>query len=150
MRFYINYIVLSLLVFFIIMFYYGVSAGFENYMPVLALIGSFLLFVIAAPIIVYQYRLGVMVGSVGCVFIVPYSIFFLKGVLDDGGFNWVVILAAFPLLLLSFNLYGGLKLLLNKEENEKIRGRSNYKIFLSALPLLLFVLYIAIYGKYWF
>jgi len=150
MRFYINYIVLSLLVFFIIMLYYGVSAGFDNYIPILALIGSFVLFVIATPILVYQYRLGVIIGSVGCMFIIPYSFFLLKEALDDGGFNRVVILAALPLLLLFFNLFGGIKLLLSKINDSKIRGRRSYKIFLSAFPLLLFVLYVAFYGKYWF
>jgi hypothetical protein len=132
------------------MLYYGVSTGFANYIPILALVGSFILFVIAAPVLVYKYKVGLTIGIIGCLFMLPYSIMFLKGVFDDGVFNWVLLLSIVPFLLIGTGAYLSSKTLL--QNNEPIRGimiAGTYKLLLSGMPILLFVLYLIFYGKYW-
>lgn len=149
MKLYISYLLASLFTSWIIIFYYGVSAGFSNYLPICALIGSILLFAIAAPLLIYNIRFGLILGLLGCLLILPFSVIFLKGILADGIFNWGILLAL-PLILILFSTYITAKYLLSR--NVVLAGiptGASVKILLAVIPLILFVLYLLFYGKYW-
>ena len=84
MRIYVAYLLAALLSFYLVMLYYGVSAGFASPVPVLALVGTLVLSAMAAPVLVYSARVGLWLGALGCGLLLPYSVMFLGGVLTDG------------------------------------------------------------------
>jgi hypothetical protein len=149
MRLYIFYTLTALLTSWMILFLYGVSAGFANYAPIAALLGSVVLFVLAAPIFVYRQRVGLIVGLAGCLLIVPYNIGFAKSVFDDGVLNWGVLIAMLPTLLILFSLFFTAKGLMLKNAVVKMPSGLTSKILLAGIPIALFLLYIIFYGKYW-
>jgi len=61
-----------------VLFYLGVSAGFANYIPVAALLGSVLLFVVAVPLVVYYQKAGSLIGLIGCVLMLPYNFMYIS------------------------------------------------------------------------
>jgi hypothetical protein len=132
-----------------ILFLYGVSAGSANYAPIAALLGSVVLFVLAAPIFVYRQRVGLIVGLAGCLLIVPYNIGFAKSVFDDGFFDWGVLVAILPTLLILFSLFFTAKGLILKNAVVKMPSGLTSKVLLSGIPIVLFLLYLIFYGKYW-
>ena len=81
MRIYVAYLLAALLSFYLVMLYYGVSAGFASPVPVLALVGTLVLSAMAAPVLVYSARVGLWLGALGCGLLLPYSVTFLRGVL---------------------------------------------------------------------
>lgn len=149
MRLYILYISTALLTFWMILFLYGVSAGFANYVPVVALLGSVLLFVLAAPILLYNTRIGLIIGLASCLLIIPYSIGFTKSIFDDGVFNWGVLIAILPTVLILFSVFFTAKSLFVKGAVIKTPSGSTVKILLASIPVALFLLYLVFYGKYW-
>jgi hypothetical protein len=149
MRLYIFYTLTALLTSWMILFLYGVSAGSANYAPIAALLGSVVLFVLAAPIFVYRQRVGLIVGLAGCLLIVPYNIGFAKSVFDDGVFDWGVLVAILPTLLILFSLFFTAKGLMLKNAVVKMPSGLTSKILLAGIPIALFLLYIIFYGKYW-
>lgn len=149
MRLYIFYTLTALLTSWMILFLYGVSAGFANYVPIAALLGSVVLFVLAAPIFVYRQRVGLIIGLAGCLLIVPYNISFAKSVFDDGVLNWGVLIAMLPTLLILFSLFFTAKGLMLKNAVVKMPSGLTSKILLAGIPIALFLLYIIFYGKYW-
>lgn len=149
MRLYIFYTLTALLTSWMILFLYGVSAGSANYAPIAALLGSVVLFVLAAPIFVYRQRVGLIVGLAGCLLIVPYNIGFAKSVFDDGVLNWGVLVAILPTLLILFSLFFTAKGLMLKNAVVKMPSGLTSKILLAGIPIALFLLYIIFYGKYW-
>jgi hypothetical protein len=129
---------------------YGVSAGFANYFPIIALIGSVFLFVIASPILVYNARLGLIVGLISCLLILPYNVIYVKGVFEDGVFNWGVLLAILPTVLVLISIYLTTKpIILKHTVMAGIPSNKAIKLFLSGTPIFLFVLYLIFYGKNW-
>ena len=149
MRLYILYTLTALLTSWMILFLYGVSAGFSNYAPIAALLGSVLLFILAAPMLIYIKRVGLIIGLVGCLLIVPYNMGFTKSVFDDGVFNWGVLIAILPTLLILFSLFFTAKGLLFKDTVITIPSGLTAKILLAGIPIALFLLYLIFYGKYW-
>lgn len=150
MKLYIFYILTALLTSWMILFLYGVSAGFASYAPIAALLGSVLLFTVATPILVYNTRVGLIIGLIGCLLILPYNVGFAKGVFDDGVFNWGILLALLPIVLILFSTYFTVKPLLVKGTLiSGIPSNAIAKLFLSGIPIALFILYLILYGKYW-
>jgi hypothetical protein len=149
MRLYILYTLTALLTSWMILFLYGVSAGFANYAPIAALLGSVLLFILAAPILIFSKRIGLIIGLIGCLLIVPYNIGFTKSVFDDGVFNWGVLIAILPTVLILFGIFFTAKGLLFKDTVIKIPSGLTAKILLAGIPIALFLLYLIFYGKYW-
>lgn len=148
MRLYILYILTALLTSWMILFLYGVSAGFANYAPIVALLGSVLLFVLAAPILIHSKYVGLIIGLAGCLLIVPYNIGFTKGVFDDGVFNWGVLVAVIPTFLILFSIFFTAKGLLFRDTVAKVPWGLTAKILLTGTPIVLFVLYLILYGRY--
>ncbi len=149
MRLYILYTLTALLTSWMILFLYGVSAGFANYAPIAALLGSVLLFILAAPILICSQRVGLIIGLTGCLLIVPYNIGFTKSVFDDGVFNWGVLIAMLPTLLILFSLFFTAMGLLFKGTVMKTPQGLTAKMLLAGIPIILFLLYLIFYGKYW-
>jgi hypothetical protein len=142
MRIYIGYLLAGLSTFYLVMLYYGVSAGFASYIPILALVGAMVLFVVAAPLLVYQPKGGLYVGAVGCLLLLPYSLVFITGIWEDAKFSWPLLLAVLPAILVLISSYWTAKAFL----------RSAYPLpFFPAVPRLKFllcVLPILLWGSY--
>lgn len=77
--------------------------------------------------------------------ILPFDIGFTLSIFDDGVVNWGTFLAFMPITLVLISLIYTIKDF--KLGNIEI-GQS-LKILLISIPILLFVLYIAFYGRYW-
>jgi hypothetical protein len=107
MRIYIGYLLAGLSTFYLVMLYYGVSAGFASYVPILALVGAMVLFVVAAPLLVYHPKSGLCVGAVGCLLLLPYSLGFIAGIWEDAviNFSWPLLLAGLPASLVLLSSY---------------------------------------------
>ncbi|MFC0317952.1 MULTISPECIES: hypothetical protein [Olivibacter] len=145
-RTYLMYIVTSLITFWVVLFLFGVSAGFANYAPIIAMLGTVLLFSIASPLLVIKKRLGLVFGLIGGLLILPFDIGFTAGVFEDGLFNWGVVLGFVPIILVLLSLFYTVKELKVKGE----QALSNIvRITMIGVPILLSILYIVIYGKYW-
>jgi hypothetical protein len=148
MRIYIVYIFTAILSSWVIAFYLGFSSGFASYLPILALLGTIILFVIAAPILMYYRQSGLIIGLISSLSILPYSIMFLKGILEDGVLNWGILLALPTLLtIISICLTG--MALLGKATIAIIPSNPIAKLVLAGSPIGLFILYILFYGRYW-
>lgn len=150
MKLYIVYILTAIFNFYVIMLYYGVSTGFANYGPVSALLGALVLFAISAPIILYKIRMGLILGLIGCLLILPFSVMFLKGIFEDEIFNWGLLLITLPLILTFISIYFTVKSLLNKNGLlPDIQANKLVKLLLFVTPILLIILYLIFYGRYW-
>lgn len=145
MKSYFLYILTGIVTFGIVMFFYGVSAGFANYTPIMAIISSALLFTVAAPALIAQKRLGLIIGIIGELLILPFAVGLTVGIFEDGGVNWGIILAFLPIVLILLSLLFTVK---DFKTGEIILSRT-VKIMLIGAPILLFLLYIGLYGKYW-
>ena len=133
-----------------ITFLYGISAGFSNYFPIIALFGCILLFVVAVPIIVYKFRLGLVFALIACILMLPANLVFAKGILDDGIFNLSMILISLPVLLVLFNIYITIRsIIVKSNEIKKATFNQLTKLLLAGIPIGLFILYIIVYGQYW-
>ncbi len=151
MKFYFLYIITSLLTAWIILVLLGVSAGFENLIPVVALIGSLLLFAIAAPVLLYNNRVGLIIGLVSLLLMLPYTIGFAKSGLEDGVFNWGVILSLLPALLALLATYLTAKYLFFQiGVSLRLPESSGVRMFLASVPIGITILYFIFYGKEWF
>lgn len=151
MKFYFLYIITSLLTAWIILVLLGVSAGFENFIPVVALIGSLLLFAIAAPLLLYNNRVGLIIGFISLLLMLPYTIGFAKSGLEDGVFNWGVILSLLPALFALLATYLTAKyLFFQPGANLMLPESSGVRMFLAFVPIGITILYFIFYGKEWF
>ncbi|RFM36444.1 hypothetical protein [Chitinophaga silvisoli] len=149
-KLYIGYILAAVFNFYVIMLYYGVSTGFANYAPVAALLGALVLFSGAAPIILYKTRVGLIVGIIGCLLILPFSIMFLKSIFEDEIFNWRLLLITLPSILVFTSIYFTTKSLFNKNGLlPDIQANKLIKLLLFFTPILLLILYLIFYGQYW-
>jgi len=151
MKFYFLYIATSLLTAWVILVLLGVSAGFANFIPVIALIGSLLLFAIATPVMLYYNRLGVILGLIFLLMIIPYSVGFAKSGLEDRVFNWGVVLTFLPLFLAILAVYLSVKYIFFQPSISLSLPTSFIaKLLLSAIPIATTLLYFIFYGKEWF
>lgn len=151
MKFYILYIVTSLLTAWIILVLLGVSAGFANFIPIMALSGAFLLFAVATPMLLYNSRIGLILGFIFLIAMLPYTIGFAKSGLDDGVFNWGVVLSFLPALLTLLTLYLSVKqIFIHRETVLSLPTSSVAKVVLAAIPIGITLLYFIFYGKEWF
>jgi len=105
MRIYLAYLLAAILSFWLVMFYYGFSAGFASHLPVLALAGTVVLSAIAAPVLVYHARAGLWLGAIGCGLLLPYSVVFLVGVLQEWRWQGLMLLAMLPAVLVLVSSY---------------------------------------------
>lgn len=106
MRLYVAYLLAACLSFYLVMLYYGVSAGFASPVPVLALVGALVLSAFAAPVLVYQARVGLWLGAVGCGLLLPYRIMFMGGIVKEWQWNWLLLLGLLPSVLVLLSSYG--------------------------------------------
>lgn len=135
-----------------VVFYSGFSAGFANYIPVAALIGSILLSIVAIPLIIYFQRFGLIMGLIGCVLMLPYSLMFVGHLFNgySGKWRWGIMLIMMPSAFVLLNLHFTVKALFtNKTELPPVATSNIIKAILSLMPILIFILYIFLYGKYW-
>ena len=105
MRIYVTYLLAALLSFYLVMLYYGVSAGFASPVPVLALVGTLVLSAFAAPALVYSARVGLWLGTLGCGLLLPCSVTFLRGVLMEWDWHWLIPLGLIPAVLVLVSSY---------------------------------------------
>ena len=151
MKIYLLYIVTSLLTAWIILVLFGVSASFANYIPILALWGSVLLFAVATPILLYNNRVGLIIGIIALLLMLPYSIGLAKSGLEDGVFNWGILLSVLPTLLILLCIYLTSRYLFFKiGVGLTVPTSAGVKIFLAGIPISITILYFIFYGKEWF
>ena len=146
MRIYLSYILTGLVTFWVVLFLFGLSAGFAHYAPIIALTGSVLLFAVASPILILRKRLGLIIGIVSCLLIVPFDIGFTISLFDDGVFNWGTLLGFIPIVLIGLSLFFTIKDFSTNHQNFTNR---KVKILLFIIPILLLILYVIFYGRYW-
>lgn len=150
MRVYIFYLITAIVVAWMILFLYGVSSGFASYAPISALLGSIILFTIAAPAFIYKARVGLLVGFIGCLLMLPYMLIIVRGVFEDRVFNLGILVSIVPTVLILLSTYFTIKSLSTKTTFfSGIPSGAIVKLLLSGIPLALFVLYLLFYGKYW-
>ena len=106
MRIYLAYLLAAFLSFYLVMLYYGVSAGFASAIPVFTLVGAFVLSAVAAPVLVYHTRTGLWLGALGCGLLLPYSVLFLGSIFREWHWNWFMALAMLPTVLVLVSSYG--------------------------------------------
>lgn len=151
MKLYILYIITSLLTAWIILVLLGVSAGFANLTPIGGLLGSLFLFVIATPLLLYNSRIGLILGLIFLTGMLPYTIGFAKSGLDDKVFNWGVILSFLPGLLTLLALYLSAKqIFFQSAISLSLPTSSVAKFILAAIPIGITLLYFIFYGQKWF
>jgi len=145
MRTYFLYVLTGVITFWTVLFLFGVSAGFANYAPILAVIGSCLLFSLASPALLLNRRIGLIVGVVCFLMILPFDIGFTLSIFNDGGVNLGTFLAFIPIILILISLIYTIK----DFKSGNVEIVKPLKVTLVSIPILLFILYIAFYGKYW-
>lgn len=151
-KIYILYVIAALCTAWIVAFYLGFSAGFANYVPIAALLGSVLLFVIAVPLIVYYQRPGLFTGLIGCFLMLPYSLMFVGHLFKgySGKWKFSIILIMIPSILVLINAYLTVNsLFIRKSEMSPIATHNVSKLILAGIPVLLFVIYLVLYGSSW-
>jgi hypothetical protein len=150
MKLYIFYVLTALFTAWMVLFIFGVSAGFASYIPIAALLGSLLLFLVAAPIFVFNVKIGLKTGLIGCLFLLPYNLMFVIGVISDGILNWGILLIFIPTFLMIVSTYLTAKLLLKKKFVISDKPSNKIiKIMLSGTPIVLFIIYFISTWKYW-
>lgn len=146
---YFNYIICALCTAWVVSFGLGFSLGFASYIPIMALFGSVFLFAVAAPLLIYKTRLGVILGFIGCLFIIPFNFLFISGFFEDRVFSWVMILALLMLFSPLYGLFMALRLIAKKESDIVGFNSTSLRFILAFTPIVLLNLYLVFYGKYW-
>lgn len=150
MKIYILYIITSLLTAWVILVLLGVSAGFGNSIPIVGLLGSLLLFTVATPLLLYNSRIGLILGLIFLVAMLPYAFGFAKSGLEDGVFNWGVVISLLPALLTLVALYLSAKqIFFQPAINLTLPTNTIVKFALAAIPIGITLLYFIFYGKEW-
>jgi hypothetical protein len=150
MKIYFLYIIASLLTAWVILVLLGVSAGFANLTPIIAIIGSLLLFAIATPLLLYNTRIGLILGLLFLIAMLPFTIGFAKSGLEDRIFNWGVILSFLPVLLTLLALYLSVKqIFFQPAINLYLPVSATAKFVLAAIPIVITLLYFVFYGREW-
>ena len=151
MRIYVAYLLAALLSFYLVMLYYGVSAGFASPVPVLALVGTLVLSTMAAPVLVYSPRVGLWLGALGCGLLLPYSVMFLGGILLEWPWHWLIPVAMLPGLLVLVSSYATARSW-QRPNTPWLRFPASAwgKCSLALLPLLLWGSYFFSTWEFWF
>jgi membrane-associated protease RseP (regulator of RpoE activity) len=147
---YLVYFLAGLIISFLVLFYLGASAGFSNYIPIIALCGSMLLFLIAAPLTVCYPKQSLYIGLLGAFLTVPYVGIFSGRLLFGykGAYHWSLLFVLLPSVVVVMSIYLTLKLL-KKEKLSAVGSNYLYKSVCVLLPITLFLLYIIFYGDQW-
>jgi len=149
MKIFITYLLTAIISYWMVMFFFGVSAGFANYSPILSVLGSVLLFSVVSPVLVFNSRLGLYGGIIASLLMLPQGFMFVLGALDDNVFNWGVILVSLPFLLIVFNLFFTLNKVVKKDYSLKgIPVNNSFKMILSGIPIMLFIVYLISIWEY--
>jgi hypothetical protein len=150
MKIYFLYIIASLLTVWVILVFLGVSAGFANLTPIIAIIGALFLFAIATPLLIYNTRIGLILGLLSLIAMLPFTIGFAKSGLADRIFNWGVILTLLPVLLTFISLYLSVKqIFFQPVINLYLPVSATAKFLLAAIPVVITLLYFVFYGREW-
>lgn len=151
MKIYILYIITSLLTAWVILFLLGVSSGFANFIPIAGLLGSLLLFAVATPLLLYNSRTGLILGIIFLIAMLPYIFGFAKSGLEDGVFNWGIIISLLPSLVTLVTLYLSVKqIIFQPAINLSLPTNSTVKFVLAAIQVGITLLYFIFFGKEWF
>lgn len=128
------------------MFIWGVSAGFANYIPIIAVVGSVAMFTIAAPALVLHFKTGLILGLIFSLFMMPFNVIYFIGVIENPNYhNLAGMLSIIPSLLNGLTLFLIMAALYRKELG--ITGKLRKRL-LAALPVILFIIYIISIWKY--
>src|SRR5919199_44362 len=126
---------------------WGLSAGFVNYVPVVAIIGCILLFVIIPPLLVLRPRLGYLGGLLCALSILPWAFGFLISSVHEiysvheFQFTLINILLFMPCLLLLVSGYLSAYFFVKKKDIA-LPTDTWLRFSLATIPALLFILYI--------
>lgn len=147
---YLLYLLVGLITAFLTVSYLGSSIGFANYLPIGALLGSVLLFAMAAPITLYYLRLSLYIGLISIFLILPYvSMFTVQFLMEyRGALHWSVILILLPSIMVLISLCLTIRLLMAKEL-VSISSNKYLRVLLASIPIIMFLLYLALYGNEW-
>lgn len=150
-KIYVFYIISALSIAWLVVFNLGFSAGFANYIPIAALLGCILLFIIATPLLVYFQKTGLIIGLIACLLILPYSLMLLSELLGElkGRWKWGILLLVIPSVAVLFSTGFTVKALVTKTTMPNIAQNNISKILLASIPIAFFLLYLVLYGKYW-
>lgn len=144
MRVYIAYILTAVLNYYPIVAFWGMSLA-----PV-SFFGSVILFTVAAPILIYNVRLGLIIGLIGCLLIFPYMFMIGKGIFEDDIFNSGILIAILPTVLILLSTYLTVKILLAKSTVVSgIPLNTIVRLLLSLIPIVLFAIYSISTWHYW-
>lgn len=147
MRQYILYLITAITTYYLVMFIWGVSAGFNSYMPIVAVIGSILLFVVAAPILAVNYKVGLFLGIGCCLIMLPFNAMYFLSFFKENksGYNLFSILMLLPTI---FNLLTIDTSVVAFRKNSTIGFSKSFKIVLAVVPVFLFIIYLISVWKY--
>ncbi|GAC1417847.1 MAG: hypothetical protein NVS1B13_19730 [Flavisolibacter sp.] len=142
---YILFILTAITNYYLIMFLWGVSAGFSNYIPIIAAIGTILMFVIATPMLAINFKTGLVVGLIYSLAILSFNIGYLVTVIEDKKYHvFIGLLTLIPTVLnivTIFFIITGLR-----------KGGStinpSFKIVLAIVPVIVFLIYLISVWKY--
>ncbi len=145
MKLYFLYITTAILNFYVIMFLWGVSAGFASYLPVASVTSSILLLVIASPIIVFNPKFGLALGLILSVIMIPFSVAYIIGTIGDKNYHsFIALLFEIPFLLpFAIIGYAGNRVI-RRNYHLQFPRTTISKLLLATIPILLFLIY-AIY-----
>ncbi len=153
MKVYLTYFFAGLSTTWVLLIYLGFSSGFSNYSPVAGLFGAISLFVLANPIALYRTRLGLIIGLVSSLLMLPYILSFTVGifsaVFSGAGISFMILLMFVPSILVLLSLYFSAKGILNKQYLTSSTLNAIVKLVLAVFPIFLFILYLIFYGNYW-
>ena len=143
MRNYIIYILTVILNYYPMVVFWGM-----RFAPT-AFVGSVILFVLASPLLFYSQRIGLIVALIGCVLMVPYSFEVLFGLMKEGHFKWSLLFIIIPTLLILLSNFFTAKALFVKKSTIRIPSGVMTRVMLAGIPLVIFLLYLVFFGKYW-
>jgi hypothetical protein len=144
---YILYLITAFATYYLVMFMWGVSAGFSNYVPIVAVVASIIMFVVAAPVFVLNNRVGVLLGICCCLIMLPFNAgYFLSFFKENkSGYNWFSMLMLLPVI---FNLLAIYTSVVAFKKNSTVNFSKSVKITLAVVPVLLFIIYVMSVWKY--
>lgn len=144
---YILYLITAVTTYYLVMFMWGVSAGFSNYVPIVAVVGSIIMFVVAAPVLVLSNRVGVLLGLCCCLMMLPFNAgYFLSFFKDNrSGYNLFSFLMLLPAIFNLLAIYISVFAFFKKNT---IDFAKSIKIIFILAPILLFIIYLVSVWKY--
>jgi hypothetical protein len=144
---YILYLLTAITTYYLVMFIWGVSAGFSNYMPIIAVMGSIIMFVVAAPVLVINYRAGLILGLCCCLMMLPFNVIYFLSFFKENrsGYNLFSFLMLLPAI---FNLLAIYTSVVTFSKKTTIAFSKSVRLALIIVPILLFIIYLVSVWKY--